>query len=163
MTSFPSSNCSNPCYPVAEVTPHQAPMLLLDQILAWNQDQLRALVIIKPDMPMADEQGLPAWVGLELMAQATAALAGCHARQQQQAAAVGFLVGSRRYQSTCGYFPIGARLEIEVRQSLRNDNGLCVFDCTLAGTGDHAAIAASASINIFQPANPHDFIHGSAS
>lgn len=151
---------NNPCFPVAQVVPHQGAMLLLEQILHWDDEQLCALVIIRPSMPMADERGLPAWVGLELMAQATAALAGCRAQQSQQPVQMGFLVGTRRYHASCSYFPHGARLEIQVRQTLRSDNGLCVFDCALAGTGEHIAITAEASINIFQPDNPEQFIQG---
>ncbi|PUA28640.1 MAG: hypothetical protein B0W54_14045 [Cellvibrio sp. 79] len=135
-------------------------MLLLEQILDWDDEQLCALVIIRRSMPMVDERGLPAWVGLELMAQATAALAGCRAQQKQQPVQMGFLVGTRRYHASCSYFPLGARLEVRVRQTLHGDNGLGVFDCTLAGTGEHSAITAGASINIFQPDNPEQFIQG---
>lgn len=151
---------ANQCYPVAQVVPHQDTMMLLDEILSWDNEQLCALAIVRRTMPMADEQGLPAWAGLELMAQATAALAGCRARQQELPVQIGFLVGSRRYLTTCSYFPLGAQLEIRVRQTLRGDNGLCVFDCELAGIGSHADIAASASINIFQPDNPEQFLQG---
>jgi predicted hotdog family 3-hydroxylacyl-ACP dehydratase len=149
---------SHPCYPIVEVMPHQGKMLLLERILEWDAEQLRALAIIRPDMPMADEQGLPAWVGLELMAQAAAALAGCHARNRQAPAQIGFLVGSRRYQCNCSYFPVGAHLEIQVSQSMRGDNGLSVFDAAITGTGPQSAITASAAINIFQPADPEAFI-----
>ncbi len=153
---------ANVCYPVAQVVPQQGTMMLLEEILSWDEGQLCALAVIRPTMPMADEQGLPAWAGLELMAQTTAALAGCRARQKGQPVQIGFLVGSRRYVTNCSYFSPGARLEIHVRQTLRGANGLCVFDCDLVGTGSHADIAASASINIFQPDNPEQFLQGNA-
>lgn len=147
-----------PCYPLATVMPHQGAMLLLDHILDWDHDRLRAVAIIRPDMPMADEKGLPAWVGLELMAQAAAALAGSHARAQQQPAQIGFLIGSRRYHCNCSYFPLGAHLEIQVIQNLAGDNGLRVLEGEICGTGEHAQLQASAAINIFQPADPESFI-----
>ena len=149
---------TRPCYPLAKVMPHQGKMVLLERILEWDNEQLRALAIIRRDMPMTDDQGLPAYVGLELMAQAAAALAGCHARTQQTLPQIGFLVGSRRYHCNCDYFPPGAQLEIQVRQSLRGDNGLSVFDGTITSTGPQSAITASAAINIFQPADPEAFI-----
>lgn len=149
---------TRPSYPLAEVMPHQGKMLLLDRILEWDDEQLRALAVIRRDLPMSDDQGLPAYVGLELMAQAAAALAGCHARSQQIPPQIGFLVGSRRYHCNCSYFPLGAALEIQVRQSLRGDNGLCVVDGQIIGLSPHSAITASAAINIFQPADPESFI-----
>lgn len=148
----------NPCYPIAQVVPHQGAMLLLDEILRWDDTYLCASTHILPAMPMADGHGLPAWAGLELMAQATAALAGCRARRQGLPVQPGFLVGTRRYSANCNYFPLGARLEIQVRQGLSGGNGLQVFDCALAGTGIHANISAHAGINIFQPDNPQQFI-----
>lgn len=152
----------NPCYPVTEVIPHKGTMVLLDEILTWDANQLCAAVVIRRNMPMADARGLPAWAGLELMAQATAALGGCRARQDQRAVRIGFLVGTRRYTASCSYFPVGCRLEIRVRQTLQGENGLSIFECELAGTGDHSAISAGASINIFQPDDPEHFIRGSA-
>ena len=151
----------NPCYPIAEVIPHKGAMVLLDEILGWDNNQLCAMVVIRRTMPMADDRGLPAWVGVELMAQATAALGGCQARQKQRPVKIGFLTGTRRYTVNCSYFPLGARLEIRVLQTLQGENGLSVFECELAGTGEFNTIAARASINIFQPDDPEQFIPGS--
>jgi len=149
---------ANPCYPVAQVVPHQGTMLLLDQILCWDSDQLCALAIIRRTMPMADDQGLPAWVGLELMAQATAAFAGCRAKKEGQSVKIGFLVGSRRYTSSHAYFPIGAQLHINVKELVTSDQGLSVFECKLEASGAHTDISASANINVFRPEDPEQFL-----
>lgn len=147
-----------PCYPFASVVPHQGDMVLLDTIQCWDNESLTASVAIRADAPFTDASGMPAWVGTELMAQTIGAYGGAHARKNGQPVKIGFLVGSRRYSASCGYFPLGASLCITVKEVLRSENGLSVFECHLAGQGEHAHIQASANINVFQPADPEAFL-----
>lgn len=152
----------NSQYTFESVVPHTGAMVLLDDINHWDEQQLQASVTIRPDAPFVDERGMPAWVGVELMAQTIGAFGGCRSRQQQQPVKIGFLVGSRRYTSSHSYFPIGATLEVLVKEIIRGDNGLCVFECNLQGTGVHADITATANINVFQPEDPERFLDGDA-
>jgi predicted hotdog family 3-hydroxylacyl-ACP dehydratase len=73
---------------------------------------------------------------------------------------IGFLVGSRRYTCTQAYFPVGAQLQVQVKEIIHADNGLCVYECNLHGLGAHANISASANINIFKPDDPEKFLQG---
>jgi predicted hotdog family 3-hydroxylacyl-ACP dehydratase len=130
-------------------------MVLLDQIEYWDETGLQASVTIRADAPFADVSGVPAWVGIELMAQTIAAFGGCRARRAGQPVKIGFLVGSRRYSVSHTYFPIGTHLQVNVQEIVTGDQGLSVFECTLHGPGD---ISASANINVFQPEDPEQFL-----
>jgi predicted hotdog family 3-hydroxylacyl-ACP dehydratase len=147
-------------FDVEHVVPHSSPMSLLDRISEWSEGQLQAEVTIRPDTPFADDAGIPGWVGLEYMAQAIAAFAGCRARSQHERVAIGFLVGTRRFDCSVPYFPIGATLLITVDELISGDNSLSVFQCTLQGLGEHAQIKASANLNVFQPDDPEAFLQG---
>jgi predicted hotdog family 3-hydroxylacyl-ACP dehydratase len=56
-------------YSFASVVPHTGAMVLLDHVDYWNEHELQASVTVRADAPFADAQGIPAWVGIELMAQ----------------------------------------------------------------------------------------------
>ncbi|MNG09287.1 hypothetical protein D3C84_927030 [compost metagenome] len=90
---------------------------------------------------------LPAWVGIELMAQSVAAYAGCRARQQGRPVELGFLLGTRKFECNVEHFPAGAHLRIHALRSLEDDNGMGVFECHLRGPGIHAM----ARLNVFRP------------
>lgn len=147
-----------PQYSFESVVPHTGTMVLLDEIDHWQEDHLQASVTVRADAPFADEQGIPAWVGIELMAQTIAALGGCRARRANQPVKIGFLVGSRRYSASQAYFPVGACLQVAVQELISGEQGLSVFECNLQGIGVHSHINASANINVFQPADPEQFL-----
>lgn len=153
-----STQAANADYTFESVVPHTGDMVLLDHIDHWNAQELQASVTIRADAPFADANGIPGWVGMELMAQAIGAFGGCRARTHEQPVKIGFLVGSRRYTCSHSYFPIGARLQVQVHELIHGDNGLCVFECRLQGTDTHAEIFASANINVFQPDDPEQFL-----
>lgn len=147
-----------PLYSFESVVPHTGAMVLLDQIDHWDDEQLQASVTIRADAPFVDAQGMPAWVGIELMAQTIAAFGGCRARCASQPVKIGFLVGSRRYSVSQAYFPLGAQLQVRVKEIVSGEQGLSVFECNLQGLGAQGAITASANINVFQPADPEQFL-----
>lgn len=147
-----------PHYSFESVVPHTGTMVLLDQIDHWDDEQLQASVTIRSDAPFVDAQGMPAWVGIELMAQTIAALGGCRARRANQPVKIGFLVGSRRYTSSQAWFPIGAKLQVNVKEIVTGEQGLSVFECKLQASGVHTDISASANINVFQPEDPEQFL-----
>lgn len=147
-------------YTFESVVPHTGTMVLLDHIDHWDEHELQASVIVRADAPFADERGIPAWVGIELMAQSIGAFGGCRARHGGKPVKIGFLVGSRRYTCTHSYFPVDAQLQVGVKEIIHADNGLCVFECHLHGLGAHSDIQATANINVFQPEDPEKFLQG---
>ena len=135
-------------WPLAELLPHAGDMILIDQVLSFDEEQIHTRVTVKPGGLFNRADGsLPAWVGIELMAQSVAAYAGCHARQQGKAVELGFLLGTRKFECNVEHFPAGAELHIHGLRSLEDDNGMGVFECHLTGPGIHA----SARLNVFRP------------
>ena len=153
-------------YAVEDVVPHAGPMCLLDEIVSFGDNCLLATLRIRTDALFFDGAGVPAWVGIEYMAQAVAALAGIRARQRGEPVQIGFLVGSRRYHCNCSEFPLDSTLEISVEQLIEGSNGLNVFQCLINGSNiisgsniiDGSNIKAEARLNVFAPDDPDVFL-----
>jgi predicted hotdog family 3-hydroxylacyl-ACP dehydratase len=109
--------------------PHRPPMVLLDGVLEAGDDFLIGEVRIEQGIPFfADGLGVPAWVGIEYMGQAIAALAGLRAERAGEPVGSGLLVGCRRYKSAVAAFAPGRRLEVEVRDAGGSARPFCAFD-----------------------------------
>ncbi len=105
--------------PMAELLPHEAPMVLLDRVLSFDESSLVAQVRIRPDSMFCTDVGVPGWIGIEYMAQAVAAHAGMKALQRGKAPVIGYLLGTRAYRGEIGTFPVGTRLTVHVEVTLR--------------------------------------------
>ena len=135
-------------WPVAELLPHAGDMVLLDAVEMFDAESIETRLEVKPSGLLNLPDGsLPAWVGIEIMAQTVAAFAGCHARQAGLPVALGFLLGTRSFQCNVEHFPAGSLLRIRAIRSLQDDNGMGVFECHLDGPGIHA----EARLNVFRP------------
>jgi predicted hotdog family 3-hydroxylacyl-ACP dehydratase len=128
--------------------PHRGAMLLLDRVLEVGAEHSVAEVEVPMDGLFVREGGVPAWVGIEYMAQTVSAWAGGRARREGGAPRMGLLLGSRRYQARRGSFPAGARLRIEARCELMGGNGLGVFDCRILLAEEEVA---TAKISVYDP------------
>ncbi|MGG7671146.1 hotdog family protein [Pseudomonas sp. WC2] len=142
-------------WPLAELLPHAGDMILIEGITSFDDEQIYTTLTVKPDGLFSLPDGsLPAWVGIELMAQSVAAFAGCHARQKGNPAELGFLLGTRKFECNVEAFPIGSELTIHGIRSLEDDNGMGVFECHIHGPG----IEASARLNVFRPPQAADYL-----
>jgi predicted hotdog family 3-hydroxylacyl-ACP dehydratase len=118
--------------PIEHYVPHRRGLLLIDRVLAADDDSAVCELTVRDGL-FADTDAaiVPAWVGIEYMAQAIAAWAGIrHARHGSQPRP-GFLLGSRRYMAHVSAFPLGQRLHVTVTCELLGDNGLGMFDCAI--------------------------------
>ena len=122
-------------------------MLLLERLLHADAETAVAQVTVPRDGLFLQDEGMPAWVGLEYMAQTVAAWAGWQAVQAGQPVKLGFLLGTRKFDAQCAFFALGAVLHIHVRSELVGDNGLGMFDCQIqdASAAVLAIMAASAA------------------
>ncbi|CAA7626545.1 3-hydroxylacyl-ACP dehydratase [Magnetospirillum sp. UT-4] len=137
-----------PCpWSVAELLPHVPPMLLLERVLDYDAEAVTALADTGPDNPFMTARGLPAHVGIELMAQACGAWVGAAALEAGEPVRLGYLLGTRRYLAETEWFPPGEALEIAVRVVFR-DQGMGVFDCSLTAGGQ---VLATAQLTLYQP------------
>ncbi len=134
------------CTDIAELIPHSGRMILLDRILDYDEQSLSAELIVRDNGLPGNDKIVPAWAGIEYMAQAVAAYAGIKSKQLGEPIKPGFLLGTRRYTSNVSSFNVGSALIIQVRNIIQ-DEKLGVFDCKIYGTG----IEISANLNVYQP------------
>jgi len=104
-----------PSYPrVDDVLPQSGRMVLLTRIVAHTDRRTTCIVEISPASTFADADGaVPAWVGVEYMAQCVAAHGGLRARAAGDPVTPGFLLGSRSIALHADHFRPGQRLEVE--------------------------------------------------
>ena len=133
--------------PIAELLPHAGEMVLLDAVIEAGDERIACLRTVRSEGLFEDAGGLPAWAGVELMAQAVAAWAGWQARQARQPVRLGFLLGTRHYRCDVDGFPPGTELRVEAARRFHDDSGMAVFACRI----DSAIGGAEASLNVFSP------------
>jgi predicted hotdog family 3-hydroxylacyl-ACP dehydratase len=144
---------------IRSLIPQSGAMVLLDRVIAVDEESLCAEVRIRPDSLFCAASGVGAWVGLEYMAQTIAAFAGYTAYLRGEAVRPGFLLGARRYECTLPMFSPGNLLRVHVRRLLQSDNGLGSFQCRIEHEEQEIA---TATLTVFQPANAAGFIKGSS-
>ena len=148
MTAQPDS--ANPWPPRAmdKWVPHRGAMSLIDDVVHHDDLTIVARVRVSADGPFTGAEGVPAWVGIEYMAQAVAAWSGARARAGGGSPRIGYLLGSRRYEAAVPAFAIGAELEVFAQCELMGDNGLGMFDCRITQDG---RVLASGRLSVFEP------------
>ncbi|MBE1159943.1 3-hydroxylacyl-ACP dehydratase [Dyella acidiphila] len=141
-------------WPVADVLPHAGEMILLDRIEALHSERIVCSRTLRAGGMFQDAHGnLPAWAGVELMAQAIAAWSGCRARAEQQPVQLGFLLGTRQYRCNAEVFPLGACLRIEAERDFHDEHGMAVFSCRI----DAGELHAEARLNVYRPPDAEAF------
>lgn len=131
---------------IADLVPHAEQMVLLDKVLACDQQKMIAETTVRDDGLFGDGQTVPAWLGIEYMAQTVAAHGGMMRHLAGKPINIGFLLGTRRYTSNISYFKVGNLLTITVER-LIEDQGLSAFSCKIIGD----KVDISAKLNIYQP------------
>ena len=144
--------------PVDAYLPHRAPMLLLDRVIQVSDDSVICEVSINATgvlAPFLTAQGdLPAWYGVEIMAQTVGVWSGFHARQRGgDEIRLGMLLGGRGYRASSAAFAANSTLRVEMRLLMRDDR-LGSFEGEIR-CGE--AIIASGRLNTYQP-NEHELI-----
>jgi predicted hotdog family 3-hydroxylacyl-ACP dehydratase len=134
-----------PLFDVAELLPHTGEMIWIDKVLAWDEDSVTAELTVRGDMLFGDSGTAPAWAGIEYMAQTIGLYAGLHARRAGEPVRLGFLLGTRRFESNEPAFRIGTVLTVRAEKRMQDEH-LAVFDCRI--TGDHVKVGAV--LNVYQ-------------
>ena len=150
---------SCPISDVAALLPHSGHMVLLDEVLAYDHESLQASAHIGADHVLMQPDGtVPAWMAMEIMAQCIAAWDGIHAHNGGESVRLGFLLGTRKLHLFADTLPLGCELLAETRQSIRDNNGFAVFDCSLRIIAAPAGfrlpengLVAQAALNVFSP------------
>ena len=132
--------------PVGELLPHGAEMTLVDRLVSYGPARSVVTAAINDRCVFFDRTGVPAWAGIEYMSQAVAAHAGFEARLRGAPPAVGFVLGTRAYESFVDEFPSGCTLTISV-EPLAQEQGFAAFKCSI----ETDRVLAAAVINFYRP------------
>lgn len=140
-----------PTYNIDELLFHRKPMLLIKQVTRWDTHGLDVIVDPMDSSPFFTQEGqLPSWVGIEYMAQAIGALSGIFSKQASQPIAMGFLLGTRKFSTHQSFFDLHKMLKVSVKELLRDETNLVLFDCTIYADD---VLIAHAELKAIQPPN----------
>lgn len=150
---------NTPITDVAALLPHSGQMVLLEQILDYNDNELIARTHLHPSCPLIQADGtIPAWMGMELLAQSVGALNGIQAQQAGEKVNIGFLLGTRKLSLLASHLPLQQSLIAQVHLSIRDTNGFAVFDSRLYQAEKPLAwhetpdnLLIQAALNLFRP------------
>jgi len=120
-------------------------MILIDEVVSYDDDSLLATVTITEESLFLTRDGVPGYVGIEYMAQACGAYAGVHARDSGDPVRIGLLLGTRDYRVQVPWFRCGDRLLIAVTMVFR-DEPVAAFACTITIEGK---IVADAQLKVY--------------
>ena len=133
---------------IEKLLPHRYGMLLVDRVLSW--DESHAAVGAEPASGAwyAEPQGMPSWIGIELIAQAIAAHVCIVAWSKGEAPKRGVLLGARAFRATQSHFPAGARLSIKATKTFSDETGMGSYEGTIQlGKSE----VATARVMVFEP------------
>lgn len=124
-------------------------MILVDKLLFCEGDRAKCEVIIAANHVFMQAEGVPAHVGMELMAQTLAAMNGYQARQEGRSPDVGFLLGTPRFKTEVAFFRAGMCLHVSVGLAWGDDE-LRQFECEIRDS-ETSEVIQKATINAFVP------------
>lgn len=134
-------------YDITEILYHAPPMILIDGVEGYSDTEVASFVEITEDSPFIEEGAVPAYVGIEYMAQSIAAYSGIKARNAGEEVKIGYLVSSRNMSLSCASFAVGDRLNVKV-ELVYDESPMAVFDGTIYRDD---ALVAKARLNVYQP------------
>ncbi|MFV5490584.1 3-hydroxylacyl-ACP dehydratase [Acinetobacter sp. ASP199] len=133
--------------------PHQQPMVFVDHLIEVNDEFAIAELHIRPELMFCEDEGLPSWTSIELMAQTISAYSGFKGQSKQQSPRIGFLLGTRKMQLPVAYFELGSVVRIRVEQSYLHE-GLGQFSCEI----QYKEHNITAMLSVYEPADNDDMI-----
>lgn len=142
--------------PIEELVSHRGNMLLLNRVISATPESIQVEAKIDENAWYADTQGaMPAWIGIELMAQAIAALAGLTGHIANTPPKQGLLLGARSFTAHKSAFFGNETLLVTAREVFQDASGLGAFDARIEQAGE---IVAEATLKVFEPADFKTFM-----
>ncbi len=140
-----------PWPPVSTLLPHRGEMLLIDRVLDSAGSRTAVEAPLSAAAWYVDALGqVPAWIGVELMAQAIGAHASLVALAAGAPPRRGVLLGTRAYTTTVPAFRAGDCLTIAAQASFHDESGLAAYVCTIERAGMRLA---EAELKVYEPAD----------
>lgn len=142
--------------PLEAYLPHRGRMLLLDRVLEAGPGRMLCAVSLRADSPFCRDGRVPAYIGIEYMAQATGALVGWQSMTRGQPVRVGFLISVRKYSSRVNHFSAGTTLRVESLETLRDEEFGSMM-CSIYNSDDELPIV-KAQLNAYSPLDLKSFL-----
>jgi predicted hotdog family 3-hydroxylacyl-ACP dehydratase len=144
-------------FPAIEaLLPHRGTMLLIERVVAADDASIEAEQIVPATGWYLDTEGrMPAWIGIEAMAQAIAAHVSLCALWRGEPPRCGVLLGAKDYRAAVSGYGVGERLRISARHCYGDESGFSAYDCAIAGRD---GLLARAGLKVFQPADFDAFV-----
>jgi predicted hotdog family 3-hydroxylacyl-ACP dehydratase len=135
-------------YPIELILPHARPMILIDRVVGRDADRIVTEVTVRPDAPFfRPGYGIAAHVAMEWMAQSCGAYVGAQTLDAGLPVRVGFLLGTRDFNSRIAWFELGNILTVTAVLTYRQED-VAVFDCNVRRRDEEVA---TAQLTVFQP------------
>ena len=140
-------------YSIEELLIHRPPMLLLDNVVGYDEAGVLASVVISESSPLVTPEGVPGHVAIEYMAQTCGAYAGAMALDAGTPVKIGLLLGTRLCRVLVPWFRVGDRLLVSA-SIVFHDEQLAAFDCKIE---IGSRLVADAQLKVYQP--QEDLLH----
>lgn len=131
--------------------PHKLPMMLLDNLYFCRDTFVEVDTLIDDKFKLfLDENGqVPAWISVELMAQAVGVWAGYHTKLKTNSEPkIGFLLGGRQCRQMVEFYHKNERLKIQAK-IIMQDNQMANFAARIINQED--IVVAEGTLTTYQP------------
>jgi len=127
-------------------------MLLLDRVIeASRLYAVAETTITQYSKFYCAGRGVPAWVGIEYMAQAVAVIGGVQALEDSDPVPMGYLLGTRNYRCAVPWFDDGCVLRVRCDEEIVDGNGLGAYNCQIAtGSFDINDVVAHSRLTVYK-------------
>lgn len=143
--------------PASAFVLHREPMLFLDRLVDIGAEFATCEWSISDDFALlVPGLGVPAYAGIEYMAQCVAVHAGARARARGLVPPHGYLLGTRHYECSVSYFDSGVAYQVTCRELVRDTQGMGSFACRIQLDGSSIAEANLAVLEIPQDIELND-------
>jgi predicted hotdog family 3-hydroxylacyl-ACP dehydratase len=134
--------------PAAEFVLHRKPMLFLDRLVDIGAEFATCEWCISDDFELVvPGRGVPAYAGVEYMAQCVAVHAGARAKVRGFGPPFGLLLGTRHYRCSVAFFEPGLTYKTTCRELVRDSQGMGSFNCCILSDGNSIA---EANLTVFE-------------
>ncbi|MBK6738494.1 MAG: 3-hydroxylacyl-ACP dehydratase [Haliea sp.] len=138
---------------IEKLVPHATPLLLLDTVVESGDDYLICELTVRSDGLFDTRGRVPAWLGIEYMAQTISAYSGLQSHQRGEPVKVGFLLGTRHFETNVADFACGDTLRVTVKKIVHASSGMGAFECTVEGHRTRQ----TATVAVYEPAERDNF------
>lgn len=131
--------------PLEQFMPHRPPMLLLDALVAHDEDEAVCEKTFTDRDPFVEHGVVSSFVALELFAQAAAAHFGYAGLMSGGKAVSGALLGARKIDLSRDTFAVGEKLTVRVKRVMTMPP-MAQFECAV--TDGRGNTLAAGTINV---------------